>query len=666
MDKLQGAWKKIIVVMLCILFMAFPISGCQKEDVPEEENPLEETVLSDNNAIEKADGERSEEPVSLPEQRMVSFVDVYGNRYEAAFNEMAAVHEYQPEYFERNGAFFSYHQPGYISRVGIDVSKFQGNINWEKVADQGIRFAFIRVGNRGYGASGSLNTDPYYLQNIEGAKKAGIDVGVYFYSQAISEEEAIEEAEYVLTLLDGISLEYPVVYDAEYVIEDEARTDGMSAEQATKNTLAFCKRIEEAGYEAVIYATMKWEVYSLEMDRITQYDIWYADYEPLPQTPYDFTYWQYTNEAKIDGVQGPVDLNLEIIPIEEKQDEILSDMTLEEKVAQLFVVTPEALSKDADVLHGTSGLREGLMQYPVGGLIYFSQHIQSPEQVKGLLKASDAYGREASYVPLFLAVDEEGGTVARVANTPDMGVAKVDDMERIGAEGNENKAYETGKQIGSYLSELGFNLDFAPVADTLTNPDNTVVKKRSFGSDPETVSKFSLAYLDGLMETGVIGTLKHFPGHGSTKGDTHDGYAYTDQTYAQLMAADLIPFRNGADKEVPFIMAGHISLPNVTEQDLPASLSYEILTEILREDLDYDGIIITDALNMGAIAERYSSGEACVLALEAGADMLLMPVDFENAYESVLTAVREGRLSEERINESVRRILYVKLSYLRY
>lgn len=660
MSRFQGKKKrnKIFVYMLYILLLW----GCQKADKEEEEILVEETELSDGPVEE----EKQEEILEPPVQQMFSFVDVYGNSYEVVFNEMAAVHDYQSEYYEAEGDFYSYNGPGYTSRLGIDVSKFQGNIDWEKVADQGIRFAFIRVGNRGYGVSGSLNTDPYYLQNIEGAKKAGIDVGVYFYSQAISEEEAIEEAEYVLMLLDGISLEYPVVYDAEYVIEDEARTDGMSMEQATKNTLAFCKRIEEAGYEAVIYATMKWEAYSLQMDQITQYDIWYADYEPLPQTPYDFTYWQYTNEAKIDGVQGPVDLNLEIVPIEDRQEEILSDMTLEEKVAQLFVVTPEALSKDADVLHGTSSLKNGLAKYPIGGLIYFSQHIESPQQIKSLLRSSDAYGRAVSYVPLFLAVDEEGGTVARVANTPGMGVPKVDDMEKIGDGGNEDKAYETGALIGSYLSELGFNLDFAPVADTLTNPDNTVVKKRSFGSDPETVSRFSLAYLDGLMENGVLGSLKHFPGHGSTKGDTHEGYAYTDQTYEQLMTADLIPFKEGADRQVPFIMAGHISLPNVTGQDMPASLSYEMLTEILREDLGYEGIIITDALNMGAVANQYSSGEACVLAIEAGADMLLMPMDFESAYEAVLAAVKEGRISEDRIDQSVRRILCVKLSYLSF
>lgn len=666
MSQLQGKKKgnRILAYMLCMLLVVLPLSGCQKED-GEEEIPLEETVLSEDHAKEESAKEQ-EETLEPPTQQMFSFVDVYGNSYEVIFNENAAVHEYKSEYYKAEGDFYFYNEPGYTSRLGIDVSKFQGNIDWEKVADQGIRFAFVRIGNRGYGTSGSLNTDPYYLQNIEGARKAGIDVGVYFYSQAISEEEAIEEAEYVLALLDGISLDYPVVYDAEYVIEDEARTDGMSAEQATKNTLAFCKKIEEAGYEAVIYATMKWEAYSLEMDKIKQYEIWYADYEPLPQTPYDFTYWQYTNEAKIDGVQGPVDLNLEIVPIEEKQEEIISDMTLEEKVAQLFVVTPESLSKDTDVLHGTSALQNGLSEYPVGGLIFFSQHISSFEQVKSLLSSADAYGREASYVPLFLSVDEEGGTVARVANTPAMGVSKVDDMAKIGAGGSENKAYETGTLIGSYLSELGFNLDFAPVADTLTNPDNTVVKKRSFGSDPETVSRLSLAYLDGLMENGVLGSLKHFPGHGSTKGDTHEGYAYTDQTYEQLMEADLIPFKEGADRQVPFIMAGHISLPNVTKQDMPASLSYEMLTGILREDLGYEGIIITDALNMGAVANQYSSGEACVLAIEAGADMLLMPVDFESAYEAVLAAVKEGRISEDRIDESVRRILHVKLSYLPY
>lgn len=599
------------------------------------------------------------------EQKMFSFRDVYGQTYEVVLNQEADLHNYDMRYFHSDGLFKSYEEPGYTSRVGIDVSKFQGDIDWQKVKDQGIEFAFIRVGNRGYGQEGSLNTDGKYMQNIEGAKDAGIPVGVYFYSQAVNEQEAVEEAEYVLNLIRGIELEYPVVYDAEYVIEDEARTDDVTAEQFTANTIAFCERIQSEGYDPVIYATMKWEAYALELEKVNDFPKWYADYEDYPQTPYDFSYWQYTNEAVIDGISGPVDLNLEIISIEERTEEILNRMTKEEKVAQLFIVTPEALTGVGSVQSAGETTQNALKQYPVGGLIYFAGNMTDYEQTQTMLKNTKAIAGKTIKVPLFLAVDEEGGTVARVANHPAMGVKNVGNMSDIGAVGDAEGAYEAGSTIGQYLSDLGFNLDFAPDADVLTNPDNTVVAKRSFGSDGELVSRMSEAYLEGLQEQNIIGAYKHFPGHGATLGDTHEGYAYTDKTYEELAAEDMQPFIKGVNNQIPMIMVGHISVPNVTGDQLPASLSEPMIKEILRQDLGYDGIVITDALNMGAVAEQYTSDQACIMALKAGADMLLMPEDFQTAYYGVLQAVKEGEISEEALDEAVRRIIRVKLRYVK-
>lgn len=672
MQAMKNKIRKNVSLLLCGCLIISLLSGCGRQEQTEENTePVvsengkgREETLSYNGTMglsASGNGAPAEDNADL---NMFSFRDVYGVTYQVSFNELADVHSYDMSCLTTDGQFKSYEAPGYTSRVGIDVSKFQGDIDWQAVKEQGISYAFIRVGNRGYGKEGTLNTDGKYLQNIEGAKAAGIDVGVYFYSQAVSEEEALEEAEYVLKLLEGIELDYPVVYDAEYVIEDEARTDGVGAGQFTKNTIAFCERIEEAGYKPVIYATMKWEAYALKLHEVNEYEKWYADYEEFPQTPYDFTYWQYTNEGKLEGIEGPVDLNLEIIPIEERTGEILQGMTKEEKVAQLFIVTPDALTGNTGLKAGGEALKQALAEYPVGGVVYFSGNIETPDQTKALLKETWLDSKAAAVLPAFLAVDEEGGSVARVAGNPAMETENVGDMADIGATRDERKAYEAGKTIGEYLSKLGFNLDFAPDADVLTNPENTVVKKRSFGAEPELVSDMALAYMDGLREANVAGCLKHYPDHGATAADTHEGYAYIEKDLEQLKEADLIPFIRGIEEGVPVIMVGHISLPKVTGDEMPASLSGKMIGDILRTDLGYDGLVITDALNMGAVTKQYNSEEACILALSAGADMLLMPEDFKSAYSGVLKAVNEGRISEEALNEAVKRVIRVKLQYL--
>ncbi|MDO4187454.1 MAG: glycoside hydrolase family 25 protein [Lachnospiraceae bacterium] len=203
-----------------------------------------------------------------------------------------------------------YEDDVYTSRFGIDVSKFQGKIDFNKVKDAGVEFVIVRVGFRGYGKSGSLSEDARYRKNIEGALAAGLDVGVYFYAQAIDEEEAIEEADFVLNLIDGYDLRLPIVYDPEHVLNDDARTDNVSGEQFTKNAMAFCNRISQAGYEPMIYANMLWEAYELDLNKLKDVKVWYADYELLPQSPYKFDMWQYCQAGHISGIDGAVDLNM--------------------------------------------------------------------------------------------------------------------------------------------------------------------------------------------------------------------------------------------------------------------------------------------------------------------------------------------------------------------
>ena len=201
-------------------------------------------------------------------------------------------------------------------------------------------------------------------------------------------------------------------------------------------------------------------------------------------------------------------------------------------------------------------------------------------------------------------------------------------------------------------------MNFAPVADINTNPENIVIGNRAFGAKPDLVSKMVSAYLDGLHSQGIAGTIKHFPGHGDTKNDPHSESVEIYKTWDELLKAELIPFKNNFGK-TDSVMTAHITLKNVNG-DLPATLSKEIITGKLRNELGYDGIIITDALMMGAIKDNYSSGEAAVLAIEAGNDILLMPYDYVEAFEALVEAVESGRISEERLDESVSKILKLK------
>ncbi|MGM9677897.1 MAG: glycoside hydrolase family 3 protein [Butyricicoccus sp.] len=351
----------------------------------------------------------------------------------------------------------------------------------------------------------------------------------------------------------------------------------------------------------------------------------------------------------------------ETVSVQQQIDSCLEDMTLEEKVAQLFIIQPEAILDVGTAVAAGDATREAINQNPVGGFIYFGDNLQSKEQTQEMLKNVQTYSMERTGFPAFLSVDEEGGTVARVAGTGNFDIPKIGDMADIGAAGDVEAAKQVGGDIGSYLAELGFNLDFAPVADVLSNPENTVVRDRSFGSDPELVSDMAIAVSDGLEEKGILSTYKHFPGHGATAADTHKGYAYIDKTLEELEACELIPFQRCIADGAKIIMAAHISAPNVTGDDTPTSLSKTMVTDILREKMGYTGLVVTDAMNMGAITEEYTSAEAAVKALQAGVDVVLMPENYQQAYQGVLDAVADETLTEERINESVTRILTVKL-----
>ena len=341
-----------------------------------------------------------------------------------------------------------------------------------------------------------------------------------------------------------------------------------------------------------------------------------------------------------------------------KVEQLLSRMTLEQKVYQMMIVTPEALTGSSNVTVADESMKKALGLHPVGGLIYFANNIVSPDQVKTMLANTQKYAIEVQGLPLLTCIDEEGGRVARIANNPSFGVQTFPNMADI-TTGDE--AYFVGSTIGGYLSELGFNVDFAPVADVLTNSDNTVIGNRSFGSDPHAVSSLALQVAQGLKSNGVMPVYKHFPGHGATAGDTHNGFAYTDKTLDELMQSELIPFISAAENNIDFVMTAHISVPNITGNNTPSSLSKSVVTDILKERLGYKGLIVTDGLNMQAVTGSYSAGDAAVLAVKAGNDMLLLPNDMTSAVSAIVSCVESGDIPEARINESVTKILLAKL-----
>lgn len=259
--------------------------------------------------------QNTSDTIKETETQTINFVDAAGNSYEMQVNPKVEKNPYWKDCFVHDGDLLSYQgDDRYTYRLGVDVSHHQADIDWESVAASGMKFAFVRLGYRGYGKEGTMHEDSLFEKNFKQAQAAGLDVGVYFFSQAVTEAEAKEEADFVIEHLKGKNPQLPVVFDPETITEDEARTDNVSGEQFTKNAMAFCKEIKQAGYEPMIYCNMMWQAYELDLGKLTDYPIWYADYREKPQTPYKFTYWQYTNSAEISGISGSADVDIQMIP----------------------------------------------------------------------------------------------------------------------------------------------------------------------------------------------------------------------------------------------------------------------------------------------------------------------------------------------------------------
>lgn len=361
---------------------------------------------------------------------------------------------------------------------------------------------------------------------------------------------------------------------------------------------------------------------------------------------------------------------------------IIDKMTLEQKVAQLFVVSPETLTGVDSVQYAGDMTYQALQDYPVGGIVFAKDNIDSSSQFGTMTDNLQSYSEEISGLPLFLAAAEEGGSASVLGNNDNLDEyyenSYSDDdsdyssssansvhsgapsMSEIGRKDDSTNAYEAGKSIGSLMSAYGLNLDLAPVADVLSG-NSTGIGNRTFGTDAQTVSDMALEVIRGIQEEDVNAAMKYFPGYGAASSNM-SGFQVINSSLDELKKKEFLPYSNAIAQGMDFVMVGHISVPNVTGDDTPASLSEKMISEVLRKDLGFKGIVMTDYLNDKTIVKNYGAADAAVKAIQAGADLLLEPDDLEAAYEGVLKAVKKGDITEDRLDESIYRILRVKLS----
>ncbi|MFC5403090.1 beta-N-acetylhexosaminidase [Cohnella soli] len=332
---------------------------------------------------------------------------------------------------------------------------------------------------------------------------------------------------------------------------------------------------------------------------------------------------------------------------------LIDRMTLEQKVGQMILAGVTGTKLDASA-------KAMIAEQHVGGIILFKNNFSgltgSTRFVNDLKKANTS-----NPIPLFVSVDQEGGRVSRL---PADFVA-MPDAAKVGRTGKPELAKQMGKLLSEELALLGFNVDFAPVLDINSNPNNPVIGNRAFGSKADIVTRMGISVMQGLREGGTIGVVKHFPGHGDTSVDSHLDLPVVNKTTQQLEALEWMPFKAAIAEQADAVMVAHILFPKI-DPDAPASFSKVIIGKQLRGTLGFDGVVITDDLTMGAIADHYGIAEAAVKSVEAGSDILLVAHGYDTAksvYDKLLQAVRSGRISEKRINESVKRIVSLKTKY---
>lgn len=331
---------------------------------------------------------------------------------------------------------------------------------------------------------------------------------------------------------------------------------------------------------------------------------------------------------------------------------LVDSMSLEEKVGQMIFGGIEGVEL-------SEKSREMIREDKVGGIIFFKDNLVNANQIVTLLNSIKAENMQQQY-PLFLGIDQEGGRVTRIPELSNLPTNK-----QIGKKDNPALAFQLGELLGKQLNAFGFNLDFAPVLDVDSNPNNPVIGDRSFGSDPKLVSELGISTMKGLQSENVISVIKHFPGHGDTEVDSHIELPIVSKNMKELQALEFIPFQNALKSGADVVMIGHILLPEI-DANKPSSISNVVITKILREQLKYEGVVMTDDMTMKAILDNYEIGEAAVEAVKAGNDIVLIAHDYEKvhrAIQAILEAVRNEEIKVEQIDRSVERILQLKEKY---
>lgn len=326
----------------------------------------------------------------------------------------------------------------------------------------------------------------------------------------------------------------------------------------------------------------------------------------------------------------------------------LSKMSLWEKIGQMIMIDYRNL------IEMNKEFERLLIMYNPGGFILFKSNIDNYKQTRKLLQNI----KEIGSVEPIVAVDQEGGRVQRLDER--IGFNRYPPMMEIGLTNDEDMAFRIGMQIGSELRELGIDMNMAPVLDIFSNIENRVIGDRAFGCASEIVSRMALAYADGLKEANVLAVGKHFPGHGDTVVDSHIDLPILDKTLDELKLLELVPFKEAIKKNISGIMMGHIAVPRVTNEMIPVSLSKIMLNDLLRNNMGYQGLIMTDSLKMKALTKYFTDEEIYLKSIEAGNDILVMPRDIRKIYEIVYRGVNDGKINEWRINDSVYRILVMK------
>lgn len=340
--------------------------------------------------------------------------------------------------------------------------------------------------------------------------------------------------------------------------------------------------------------------------------------------------------------------------IEEKVNETLSKMTLDEKITQMFIV-----SYDGSTM--TTSLKNMLTTYKPGGFILFSYNKNITTYNNTLNLVNNI--QNTAKIPMFISIDQEGGIVQRLTALSSPSATYIPSMTLLGKTNNTNLSYKVGQVMGEELRTLGINMNFAPVIDVMDNETTSVMKNRSFGTDPEKVANMGISLAKGLKSKEVIPVYKHFPGHGGTSTDSHYDLPVLNKTKDELKNTDLIPFQKAIDNGADVIMIGHLSIPKI-DSNYPSSLSKAIITDLLKNEMGFKGLVITDALNMGALAKNFNEKEIYELAINAGVDILLMPKSPSSALQYIKQSINEGRIKESQITNSVKKILTIKYSSL--